>query len=489
MKQSIIFLLVSIFTIDISTAQNEFDVLRYSNLDYYGEARFVAMGGSFGALGANMSSLSINPGGLGVYKSSDFSFTTAFHNNYSESTYDGNLNTDGKLNFHIGNMGLVGNFDANGGWESVNVAIGYNRTNNYNASISVKSSTDSSILSAYVNELNANGGTMEEDIYDMYPFSSNLVYQTYLVNPLVNDSLHYNHVFSNSKNLDQLTNYETRGGSGELYFALGGNYSDRLYLGGFIGVPTVRYVYDRNYSETSETGDTLTDFTSFSVHDYVKTTGAGVNFKIGVIYKFSDWFRFGTAFHTPTVYSLTDNYETTINSEQKDGTTYSEKTPYGSFNYIVTTPYRFVTSASVVIGKYGVVNADYEIVDYSTARIQEDDTYGSTGADFSIENQNIKTNFQSTYNVRVGTEWRVDPFRIRAGYRFQGDPIKDNFNVDNSSTIYSGGVGIKGDGYYFDMAYSLKTYNSQTIINEYQNQIANTDLKDHYLIFTLGFRF
>ena len=54
-------------------AQNEFDVLRYSNIEHYGDARFNAMGGSFGALGANMSSLSINPGGLGVFKSSDFS--------------------------------------------------------------------------------------------------------------------------------------------------------------------------------------------------------------------------------------------------------------------------------------------------------------------------------------------------------------------------------------------------------------------------------
>ena len=49
-----------------------FYILRYSNLEYYGDARFNSMGGSFGALGANMSSLSINPGGLGVYKSSDF---------------------------------------------------------------------------------------------------------------------------------------------------------------------------------------------------------------------------------------------------------------------------------------------------------------------------------------------------------------------------------------------------------------------------------
>ena len=90
-------LLISItMFVSFTKAQNEFDALRYSTLDYYGEARFNAMGGSFGALGANMSALSINPGGLGVYNSSDFSFSTSFHNNYTESNYKGNRITDGK---------------------------------------------------------------------------------------------------------------------------------------------------------------------------------------------------------------------------------------------------------------------------------------------------------------------------------------------------------------------------------------------------------
>ena len=208
-------------------AQNEFDALRYSSLEYYGDARFNAMGGSFGSLGANMSGLSINPGGLGVYKSSDFSFSPSFHYNYSESNLNGNLVTDGKLNFHFSNVGLVGNFNSGGDWESISLAIGYNRTNNYNSSISVGNSTDSSALNQYVNELNSNGGTFEGEIAEIYPFSSNLAYQTYLVNPLLSDSTKYNHVFSMSDNISQTTTYQTRGGSGEMYFALGGNYSDK----------------------------------------------------------------------------------------------------------------------------------------------------------------------------------------------------------------------------------------------------------------------
>jgi hypothetical protein len=206
-----------------------------------------------------------------------------------------------------------------------------------------------------------------------------------------------------------------------------------------------------------------------------------------MIYKLADWFRLGTSFHTPTVYSLTDNWSTTMSSEDKSGQVLTEVSPLGNFEYVVTTPYRFVSSAAFIVGRFGVINGDYEIVDYSTARIREDNAFGY--ADFSNENQSIRNNFRLTHNIRIGTEWRLDPFRLRAGYRFQGDPLKNNFNVDNSSSTYSFGIGIKQEEYYFDMGYSMKLYRAESeIIGEY-NDVASVDLKSHYISMTLGFRF
>jgi hypothetical protein len=488
MRYTALFSLFFVMIMASANAQNEFDVLRYSELDYYGDARFNAMGGSFGALGANMSGMSINPGGLGVYKSSDFSFTPGFHYNYSKSNTDNSVTTAGKLNVHFANVGLVGNFQGRGNWESVSFGLGYTRTANYNSSISIRSKTNSSALGTYVNELNENGGTHQDDIYNAYPFSSSLAYQTFLVNPIVGDSLQYDHVFSAVNNITQVTNYETRGGSGEMYFALGGNYSDKLYLGALIGIPTVRYTYDRYYTELSEPSDTLTEFSSYAIHDFVKTTGAGINLKLGMIYKAADWLRLGAAFHTPTLLSLSDQYRSDITSEKKDGAVFVDETPSGSFNYLVTTPYRFVTSASLVVGNHGVINVDYELVDYSTARITEDTQY-SSGVDFFKENDNIRTNFKLSQNLRVGSEIRLDPFRVRLGYRLQGDPLVGKFDFNSGASIYSGGIGIKNEGYYFDMAYSLKSFTAKAIINADQEEYATTSLKDHYLTFTLGFRF
>lgn len=475
--------------INYSSAQNEFDALRYSNVEFFGDARFNAMGGSFGALGANMSSISVNPGGIGVYKSSDISFTPAFFYNYSESKADGNTVSDGRLNFHFSNVGFVGNFNSSGNWESLSFGMGYNRTGNYSSSISIDSKTDYTSLIQYTDELNANGGTYDVDIEYLYPYSSNLAYQTYLVNPINGDSLQYDNVFKDSKNINQVTSYETKGGSGEMFFAFGGNYNDKLFLGGSMGIPTVRYVYDRNYTETVADNDTMSQFKSFSVHDYVKTTGAGFNFKLGMIYKVHDWVRLGVAFHTPTIYGMSDSYETSMSSQMKDGTKFDYTTPFGQYDYMVTTPYRMISSIAFIMGSHGVINADYEIVDYSTARLKRDISYGSDGYNFSMENDNIRNNFVMTQNVRVGTEWRVDPFRIRAGYRYQGDPIKNSFNADYSSSTYSLGFGIKEEEYYFDIAYALKMYQNQTIIDGYLGDFAVTEMRDHYLTFTLGFRF
>src|SRR5690606_31985648 len=136
--------------------------------------------------------------------------------------------------------------------------------------------------------------------------------------------------------------------------------------------------------------DTLTDFKSFSLHDYVKTTGAGFNFKMGMIYKVRDWVRVGVAFHTPTIYAMSDDYESSMKSEMKDGTTFSQSTPYGEYNYVLTTPYRMISSLAFVLGSHGVINADYELIDYTTARLKQDNTYGSDGYDFSTENENIR---------------------------------------------------------------------------------------------------
>ena len=48
--------------------QGETDALRFSQLDMRGTARYMSMAGAFGALGGDITTLSQNPAGIGVYR-------------------------------------------------------------------------------------------------------------------------------------------------------------------------------------------------------------------------------------------------------------------------------------------------------------------------------------------------------------------------------------------------------------------------------------
>lgn len=58
-----------------AAAQDMFDALRYSDYNYYGTARSMAMGGAFTALGGDIGSIGINPAGSAVNSYSQFVLT------------------------------------------------------------------------------------------------------------------------------------------------------------------------------------------------------------------------------------------------------------------------------------------------------------------------------------------------------------------------------------------------------------------------------
>ena len=65
-------LLYSLFVSD----QIEEDGIRFCRQTPFGSARVTAMGGAFGALGGDLTTLSTNPGGIGVFRKSEISFTS-----------------------------------------------------------------------------------------------------------------------------------------------------------------------------------------------------------------------------------------------------------------------------------------------------------------------------------------------------------------------------------------------------------------------------
>ena len=88
-------------------AQNEADVLRYGWIDPLHSARVTAMGGAFGALGADLSCMGINPAGLGLYRRGDVAVNAGIHSGSTESRWrNGRLDAAGN-SLVGGNVGVA----------------------------------------------------------------------------------------------------------------------------------------------------------------------------------------------------------------------------------------------------------------------------------------------------------------------------------------------------------------------------------------------
>ena len=76
MKIKPLYLLIVLFIfIQQVFSQSEVDALRYSKSQTFGTTRMMGMGGAFTALGADVSSVAINPGGIAAFRGSDVSVT------------------------------------------------------------------------------------------------------------------------------------------------------------------------------------------------------------------------------------------------------------------------------------------------------------------------------------------------------------------------------------------------------------------------------
>ena len=107
-------------------AQNEIDALRYSTTYHGGSARVMSMGGAFSALGGDISSGSINPAGIGLYRSSDVQYSVGIDYTKTKSNYLNEMSTDYKYGFKTQSFGLVfsmpnaANYESGSGQVSTN---------------------------------------------------------------------------------------------------------------------------------------------------------------------------------------------------------------------------------------------------------------------------------------------------------------------------------------------------------------------------------
>ncbi|MBX7183077.1 MAG: hypothetical protein K1X82_13270 [Bacteroidia bacterium] len=444
-------------------AQNEVDALRYSSVDVVGTARFQSLGGAFTALGVDMTSAATNPAGIAANRSSQFQFTPAIYGISASSNFAGNQTSDLKLNLNIGSWGFIGTFgnkwskDPNKGIQSFSLGLTYTRLGNFHQNLfSENPNSSSSLMDSYLENLNRGNGTSTDVLNSQgsYLFNENLAYQTYLLNP---DSVladHYTSVVQSSGNT-QSFRLETIGRIGETNFTFGTNVANKLHLGLGVGISRIRYTEKTTYSET-DAKFAYNGFDNFSYARYLKTQGSGFNVKFGLIYRPSNWFRLGASAISPTIYQMADTYYNSMSSNL-DTAQYIYNSPNGSYNYTLSTAPRFNGGLAFIIGKLGLITADYEFIYYPLARLSANDGYS-----FTTENQNTRNLYRPTGNIRMGTEWKIANMSIRAGAVLFGNPYKSGPSYFNRMNFSLGG-GYMGKHLFFDVAYVFSTYKADYV--------------------------
>ena len=306
MKRTFIIFLLAALSCPHIHAQTTEDALRYSRVFYSGTARFNAVGGAFGAVGADFSTVAINPAGLGLYNKSEMTFTLAPTVGNTNSQYNNSTGNDYRVSAGIGNFGVVfciNPYNKNGGTQlkKINIGFGFNRQNDFNNRVVIHGiNRENSMMQSYVNTMNNNHlspSTVQNDPATV--FDLGLAYGAYLIG-YDTDSNRY---FCDTPNggVMQDKTILTSGSMNEFDISVGANINEKLFFGATVGIPSINYYENSSYTETAA-DPRVVNFSSLNYRYDLHTRGTGVNLKVGVIYKPVDWVRVGAGLHTPTWY-------------------------------------------------------------------------------------------------------------------------------------------------------------------------------------------
>lgn len=489
--KSKLLILFSIIT-GMASAQSYYsDALLYSRNFIPGTARSAGVAGAFGAVGADLSSVGINPAGLALYRSGDVSLTPAISIVNTNADYLGSPAKSPSTRFYFGQAGIVWaipvnrpasgiSFKATNPLKFVTIALNYSRQSMFNRKVGFGNvNPDGTTIDSYADYLNNPQNTLEAA-----PDEVRLAWETYLLDFDTINNRYYSNVNAPVRQLGEIN---TRGAKDNIDLALGFNLSDKVYVGAGLGVSVMNYYRTMWYGEDAvNLADTTSAFRTYTYSNELRIRGLGANFNIGLLYRPAQWVRFGLAYHMPTFYTLNDNYTATTSSTF-DTASYEYNAYFDLFTYKYRTPMKGVFSAAFFIKQHAFISADYEFLNYGANRFNFGRSYT---ADSDRENNFIKSNLTLGHNVRVGVEGAIKVLRLRAGYAFSSTPYQTSYNAQqyNETRHYAtGGLGYRGKVFYADLAYVYSI--SKDISNTPARDYVRNTFNQHQVLLTLGFRF
>jgi hypothetical protein len=161
--------------------------------------------------------------------------------------------------------------------------------------------------------------------------------------------------------------------------------------------------------------------------------------------------------------------------------------PLGYYEYHMATPFRAIGSLAFIIGQYGLVSAEYEYVNYNQAKFS---SWEGEGEDtFTDVNNEIEATYKAPLNIRFGTEWKIQDFRLRGGFGYYGTPYQSNINT-GEKFVASGGFGYRSKHFFADLTYVWSQTKQEYYL--YDRNLVNPSYNTIYsntILTTFGIRF
>ena len=502
--------------------------------DVIGTARYVGMGGALGALGADISVISWNPAGIGLYRKNDIAFT--FGGLWGKSS----IQEENRGKGTVDQAGFVYNIQT--GSETcpyVNFSFNYQKKINFNHNFYADNGNlnELSQMDQLAELADWDNGTenLEGMALDNGYFGENKLLDEN-GNPIINNE-GKEVIYNYNKYGSSLRNYYTWHSEGSVQsfdFNLSTNINDRAFLGLTVGVDNMRFRGWNFYGE-----DDMDGKAKYDVNNDIRISGTGVNVKLGTIIRpiEDSPFRFGLVVETPTWYRLRNSTLFDMKRGYNYGGTESEQwESYLRFN--LRSPWKFRASIGSTIGTTLAWDVDYEYATYGNASMgYPEDVYynGSTSGNTKdvAMNQLTRDNLRGTHTLRVGLEANATKhLAFRLGYNLSTSAYNkhisfDQYNLNSYAMDYSTstsfmrmgatniltlGMGYHWKSFYVDLAYKLRnqyadfyafdtnfTNSNQELIPQfvYDNPLladvtidpVEVNLTRHAITCTLGFKF
>lgn len=496
----------AIISINCVNAQEIPDAIRLAQENLNGTARFRAMGGAFGALGGDLSAINVNPAGSVVFANNQAGGTLSSFNTKNDSDYFGSKTSQDDSSFDLNQAGAVFIFEDRSGksdWNKFSFALNYENTNNYDNSLFTKGTNPTNSVAnyflSYANPNATQGGIYLSTLKDYYYEELNyadqqafLGYQGYVINPTDETNLNNDTYFANNPggNYYQENSIVATGFNGKLTFNGAASYKDKLFFGLSLNSHFTDYVQSSRFYESNNNNAT-TGLRNLTFGNDLYTYGTGFSFNLGVIGKINKEIRAGLSYESPTWYKLNDellqtlsstgyNYGTPANPNLSSTTVDSNITMIYD-PYKLRTPSKFTGSLAYIFGKKGLISIDYSIKDYSNTKFR--DPYG----DFASVNNRMNDVLDTTGEIRIGAEYRIKQFSLRAGHRSEESPYKNSWTI-GSLKSYSGGLGYNFGDTKVDLSYTYaKRISNPSFFEQGFTDAAKINLVNNNVSLTLLF--